>query len=208
VVDDASQDNTIKILQNLSDPRVRLYRNANNRGVIASFERAMRLAYGDILFLSDQDDLWLPGKVNTITEVFNTKTEITLVVSDAKVIDKDGIVVADSFFSQRGRFTAGIVHNLLKNKYLGCTLAFRKTMLPYILPIPQDVPMHDMWIGLINTLYGQTQYISQPLIAYRRHESNLSPSGGTPIIQKIVWRWYLVKNLFVRASGNYLNRQH
>jgi hypothetical protein len=121
---------------------------------------------------------------------------------------KDGIVVADSFFSQRGRFTAGIVHNLLKNKYLGCTLAFRKTMLPYILPIPQDVPMHDMWIGLINTLYGQTQYISQPLIAYRRHESNLSPSGGTPIIQKIVWRWYLVKNLFVRASGNYLNRQH
>ena len=200
VVDDASTDKTLKILHNFSDSRVQVYRNTKNHGVMASFERSMKLAHGDILFLSDQDDLWLPGKVNTITEAFATNPEITLVASDAKVIDKDGLVVADSFFSQRGRFSAGIVHNFFKNKYLGCTLAFRKTMLTYFLPIPRDVPMHDMWIGLINTLHGKTHYITQPLIiAYRRHGSNLSPSGGTSIFQKVVWRWRLAKNLAMHA---------
>ena len=155
VVDDASTDKTLKILHNFSDSRVQVYRNTKNHGVMASFERSMKLAHGDILFLSDQDDLWLPGKVNTITEAFATNPEITLVASDAKVIDKDGLVVADSFFSQRGRFFGrNRSHTFLKISILGCTLAFRKTMLTYFLPIPRDVPMHDMWIGLINTLHG------------------------------------------------------
>ena len=207
VVDDASQDNSLNILRNFFDARVRVYRNARNLGVMVSFEKAMRLANGDILFLSDQDDLWLPGKVYKILEAFSSNPEITLVASDAKVIDETGCVVADSFFAQRGRFSAGVVHNLLKNKFLGCTLAFRKSMLSRFLPIPKDVPMHDMWFGLINAFYGKTVYISQPLIAYRRHGKNLSPSSGTPVLQKVVWRWQLGKNLLPHTLHYFLKRR-
>lgn len=199
IVDDASQDKSAKLLSCLADSRVRVFRNDHNLGVVASFEKAMRLAQGDILFLSDQDDLWLPGKVERFIEVFSLKPDVTLVASDAQIIDGSGTVVADSFFSQRGRFTAGILHNLVKNKYHGCTLAFRRFMLDHFLPIPKDVPMHDVWIGLINDIYGKTDYIDQPLIAYRRHGKNVSPSVGAPPLQKLVWRWQLVKNLVLHV---------
>lgn len=195
VVDDASQDNSAEILRGISDSRVRVFRNDHNLGVLASFEKAMRLARGDFLFLSDQDDLWLPGKRDKILEEFSLYPSVTLVSSDAQIIDGSGIVLADSFFSQRGRFSAGVLHNLVKNKYLGCTLAFRKSMLKRFLPIPKDVPMHDMWFGLVNDIYGKTHYIDQPLIAYRRHGKNVSPAIAGPIAQRLVWRWRMVKNL-------------
>ena len=206
VVDDASQDNSAELLRDLSDARVRVHRNERNLGVLDSFERAIRLAQGDILFLSDQDDLWLPGKVEKILEAFSLNPEVTLVASDAKVIDESGCVVADSFFEQRGYFAAGVLHNLLKNKYLGCTLAFRRSMLHHFLPIPKDVPMHDMWFGLINDIYGKTYYIDQPLIAYRRHGNNVSSSVGLSVFQKLVWRWHLVKNLLLHVFHYSLNR--
>lgn len=207
VVDDASQDNSVELLSDFPDPRVRLFRNEHNLGVLASFEKAMGLAQGDILFLSDQDDLWLPGKVDKIIEVFSLNPEITLVASDAQVIDASGRLVADSFFAQRGHFAAGILHNLLKNKYLGCTLAFRRSMLDHFLPIPKDVPMHDMWFGLINDMYGKTHYIDQPLIAYRRHGNNVSPSVGASLAQKLVWRWRLIKNLLLHVIQGSLKRR-
>jgi glycosyltransferase involved in cell wall biosynthesis len=197
VVDDASQDDSAELLRSLSDSRLRVYRNESNLGVLASFEKVLKLAYGDVLFLSDQDDLWLPGKVEKIIEAFLFNPEITLVASDAQIIDKSGCVVAESFFAQRGRFSTGVLHNLIKNKYLGCTFAFRRSMLDYFLPIPKDVPMHDMWFGIINDIYGKTHYIDQPLIAYRRHASNLSPSVGASYMQRLVWRWRLMKNLIL-----------
>ena len=197
VVDDASQDNSTELLRELSDARVPVYRNERNMGVLAAFERAMSQAQGEILFLSDQDDIWLPGKVEKIIGAFSLNPEITLVASDAQVIDETGCIVADSFFEQRGPFSVGVLHNLIKNKYLGCTLAFRRSMLEYFLPIPRDVPMHDIWFGLINDISGKTHYIDQPLIAYRRHGNNVSPSVGAPILQKLVWRWRLAKNLLL-----------
>ena len=199
VVDDASHDNSLEILENISDSRLRIYRNELNLGVLASFEKALRLARGDILFLSDQDDVWLPHKAFKIIQAFSIDPKITLVVSDARIIDENGLVVADSFFSQRGRFIAGIMHNIIKNKYLGCTLAFRKAMLDYFLPIPMDVPMHDMWFGLLNDIYGKTFYIDQPLVAYRRHQNNVSPTVGASMEQKLIWRWYLIKNLLLHV---------
>jgi glycosyltransferase involved in cell wall biosynthesis len=206
VVDDASQDNSAELLRELSDARVHVYRNERNLGVLAAFERATRQAQGDILFLSDQDDIWLPGKVEKIIAAFSLNPEITLVASDAQVIDETGCVVADSFFEQRGHFSVGVLHNLIKNKYLGCTLAFRRSMLEYFLPIPRDVPMHDIWFGLINDIYGKTHFIDQPLIAYRRHENNVSPSVGASIVQKLVWRWRLAKNLLLHRIQYSLSR--
>lgn len=201
VVDDFSQDNSIDILHGFSDARVRVYRNDSNMGVFLSFEKGMRLAHGDIIFLSDQDDVWLPDKVAKIQEAFSRNPKVTLVASDAQIIDGNGCLLSDSFFATRGRFMPGVMHNLIKNKYLGCTLAFRNSMLKYFLPIPKNVPMHDMWFGLLNGIYGNTFYIDQPLIAYRRHGGNLSPLSGASasILQKLVWRWHLVGNLILRV---------
>ena len=72
-------------------------------------------------------------------------------------------------------------------------------MLDHFLPIPNDVPMHDMWFGMVNDIYGKTYYIDEPLIAYRRHGDNLSTSVGASFMQGLIWRWCLVKNLILRV---------
>lgn len=171
VADDGSTDNTIAIINAIGDPRIRWVAQGGRLGVVKNFERSISAARGEYIFLSDQDDLWLPGKVDAVLEAFSLNPGATLVASDARVIDESGSVVADSFFEQRGHFSAGVLHNLIKNKCLGCTLAFRRSMLEHFLPIPRDVPMHDMWFGMINDIYGKTHYIDRPLIAYRRHGS-------------------------------------
>lgn len=198
VVDDCSRDESVQIVSALGDPRIRLIRNDTNLGILGTFERALRESAGDILFLSDQDDIWRSDKVERVVSIFASDPAITLVASDAQVIDDVGNVTTQSFFSQRGAFSAGLVHNLVKNKYLGCTMAFRRSMLGHFLPIPPDVPMHDMWFGALNQIYGRTIFIDQPLISYRRHGSNASPSVGALPVKRAVWRWRLLKNLVAR----------
>jgi glycosyltransferase involved in cell wall biosynthesis len=200
VVDDASQDDSMRILQELREPRLSVHRNERNLGVLATFERALGLAGGDILFLSDQDDVWLSGKVAKALEAYASDPRTTMVVTDALVIDEQGRTLNQSFFSARGHFAHGLVRNFLKNKYLGCTLSFRRTMLRNFLPIPPDVPMHDIWFGLLNEIYGKTRYIDEPLIAYRRHRRNASTLVHAGPIQMLLWRCRLAKNIVRRVA--------
>src|SRR5688500_7057327 len=118
VVDDASQDDSVRILQEMREPRLSVHRNERNLGVLATFERALGLAGGDILFLSDQDDVWLSGKVAKALEVYASDPRTTMVVTDALVIDEQGRTLNQSFFSARGHFAHGLVRNFIKNKYL------------------------------------------------------------------------------------------
>jgi glycosyltransferase involved in cell wall biosynthesis len=199
-VDDGSRDDSVRILEEFEDPRLRVHRNDRNLGALRAFERTLNLARGDIVFLSDQDDLWLAGKVDRALEVFASQPGITMVASDALVIDEEGRTLSESFFSVRGRFAPGFVRNFLKNKYLGCTLSFRRAMLAKFLPIPPDAPMHDIWFGLLNELYGRTWFIDEPLIAYRRHRRNASPLVHTGPVQMLRWRYRLARNLVRRVA--------
>jgi glycosyltransferase involved in cell wall biosynthesis len=198
LVDDHSTDATLEVIEKLSDKRIKIYRNGSNEGVLRTFERAIRLASGDIIFLSDQDDIWYPEKVGRFLQVFDGQPDVTLVLSDAKVINDVDEDVAESFFEARGGFTPGLWHNIAKNKYLGCTMAFRRSMVDKFLPFPKDIPMHDMWIGCVNSLYGKSIFLDTPLMGYRRHQHNVSPARRQGFAQILVWRWQLAKNLFLR----------
>ena len=200
-VDDASLDDSDAIVAGMKDRRIRLYRNERNLGVIASIERALGFATGKVLFLSDQDDVWLPGKVEKALAVFASKPSVTMVASDAHLIDEEGRIREPSFFAARGRFAPGALHNFIKNKYLGCTLSFRREMLPIFLPIPPDVPMHDIWFGTLNAIYGETCFLDEPLVAYRRHQRNASPMHSPGLGRAARWRYRLAKNLIRRVVG-------
>jgi glycosyltransferase involved in cell wall biosynthesis len=199
VIDDASTDDTIYKIKNLKDTRVKLFQNTDNVGVIGSFERAIRLAQGELIFLSDQDDEWLPNKVNKILNAFSENHEITLCLTDANIIDGDDDVKENTYFQRRGKFERGVVSNILKNKYLGCAIAFKKSLVVDILPIPHTIPAHDMWIGLINEIYGKTFYIDEPLFHYRRHSENVSSMTHANIITMVRWRIMLVYQLAKRV---------
>lgn len=189
VVDDASTDGTVARIQALGDARVRLLRQAHNQGVRASFDRALRACRHPIVFLSDQDDVWLPGKRSAL--VAELTAGAVLALSDARVVDAEGRVVEASFMARRGGFKGSALATLVKNRYLGCTMAMRHELLDDVLPIPPAVPMHDMWIGLLGTLRGRVAYVDRPLIHYRRHSANVSPERRAGVARMMAWRWRL-----------------
>jgi glycosyltransferase involved in cell wall biosynthesis len=199
LVDDGSEDGTCDKVFALRDHRVRVIRNPKNQGVLRSFETALSCSSGEIVFLSDQDDLWLPNKVETVLEIFLHDPDLVLVASDAILIDENGTKIGDSFYAQRGRFRPGLWSNLLVGKFHGCTMAFRSTLLRSALPFPAAKEVHhDTWIGCVNALIGgKTKYISEPLVAYRRHSTNVTGRIRLSTYERLKVRSLLVMGLLV-----------
>ncbi|MFH0939739.1 MAG: glycosyltransferase family 2 protein [Planctomycetota bacterium] len=201
VVDDASSDNTADIITARNDPRIKLSRNPTNIGVLKNFENAIRRASGDLIFLSDQDDLWLEDKVSSILDAFSSNPQVTLVFGNAELMNAEGQSLGRNFWSRR--LSAGLISNLVKNQFLGCTLAFRRGLCDWALPFPVDIPMHDMWLGLVNALYGKSLYLEKPLIRYRMHPQSatygtITARGRVAFLKKAYWRYSLIKNLIAR----------
>jgi glycosyltransferase involved in cell wall biosynthesis len=176
VVDDCSADRTRDVVRGMGDSRVRLIEHAVNRGVTKTFEDALTHATGDVIFLSDQDDLWAIGKVQSILDIFQAKSDVTVVATNAALIDQSGESLGRSYYQLRGRFRSGLLSNLIRCKFLGCTMAFRSELLPKVLPFPRPFQvLHDLWIGSVNSLTrGRTFFLDQNLVLYRRHPDSVT----------------------------------
>ena len=196
VSDDKPGGMTEKIVRRIAeeDPRV-VYVQGHSKGVAANFVNAIRHCKGDKIFLCDQDDVWLPDKVQRVTEAFDAGA--TLVLHNAYVTDEELNIKETSFFALRGS-RPGFLRNLVKNSYMGCCMALDRSLLKKIMPMPKAVPMHDQWIGLIGEIYGKPVFLDVPLLYYRRHEGNVT-GGKTETRQKLQWREYLIKKLIARV---------
>jgi glycosyltransferase involved in cell wall biosynthesis len=199
VVDDASQDTSVTILEGFHDSRIRIIRQAENRGVVRTFERAIREATGEIIFLSDQDDIWHPNKIATMREAFVADPRVTLVLSNGEFINSNGMPLLKQLKDGR-RFLPGVLPNLIKNQYQGSTMAFRREILEAVLPFPDGIPMHDSWIGLVNAVIGKTAYLPDRLLFYRRHEGNVTSLRHRTIRRIVVQRWKLMRCLTLRLG--------
>lgn len=198
IVDDASSDGTWSMLQALTDPRVRTLRNRANCGVVASFERALCAARAPIVLLADQDDVWERDKRDAMLAAFDDDPSVTGVVSDATLIDADGVSIGDSFMATRGGFAGTLGATLLRSRFLGCAMGVRRSVLDLALPIPARAPMHDMWLGVIAASLGRVAYVDRPLLRYRRHDANASPARSPSPLRALRWRLDLVSALAAR----------
>jgi glycosyltransferase involved in cell wall biosynthesis len=172
VCDDGSTDGTLDLLEDFAREapfRVRIFRNERNLGVLRNFEKALSLCEGDIVFLSDQDDVWLPEKIDHVVSVFE-KTPGALAVINDKLITDENLVPTGAtmlgnirgFGSPDGNFVAG------------CCSAFRREWLEIALPIPEGAIAHDTWlVGLAHRL-GVVSISERALQYYRRHAANVS----------------------------------
>lgn len=201
VSDDISTDETLLKIQALNDSRIRILPASTKLGIVKNFERAISHARGEYIFLCDQDDIWLQNKVTRTIESLQSNI---LTVSDCKVVDMGLWEINPSFFALRNS-GPGFIKNLYKNGYLGCCMAFRKELVPYILPIPKSAPMHDMWIGLIAETVGKVNFIREPLVLYRRHGNNASPTAeksSFSLYQQIKFRVPLTCLIIIRYIRN------
>lgn len=202
VSDDGSTDGTLAFLEELAgqDLRVRII-SGPKKGIKKNFEHAVKNCRGSYIFLSDQDDLWAENKVETVLAAFK-EHRCTLVMHDAVVVNEDNTEeIMPSFFAYRGS-KSGARANIIKNTYMGCCMAFRSEILAWILPIPEEIQMHDQWIGVLNDLKGKgTCILPDRLLFYRRHEHNNSDFSHNTVP-------VMIKNriIFLRALRRQLHR--
>lgn len=191
ISDDGSTDNTLKIIKQYkkNDDRIKLF-NGPGLGVKQNFANAIDKCSGEYIFLSDQDDYWIDNKVEKVLDVFK-KNNPLLVQHDCSIVNvNDSKIIEQSYFKFR-KCGPGVIKNMYKTTYIGCCMAFNKKIKDKILPIPDDIDMHDQWIGLISDHFQKSYFLKEKLIEYRRHEGNVSDCFHHYSIPK------MIKNRFI-----------
>lgn len=205
VSDDGSKDETISILNEYNDSRIKIYLHKpcgtnSFEKVTNNFENALRYTTGDYIFLSDQDDVWKENKVSAMVEALQDNIIVQCQLEpfgamnenkyDLKIIKRDG-------------FWA----NLYNLPFVGCCMAFRKSMLDYILPFPKGIAAHDAWIGMVGVALQKYSFIDKKYQCYRLHGNNvsgISPSTNT-IWYRIMYRWKICMGIIRRFMKMGLN---
>jgi glycosyltransferase involved in cell wall biosynthesis len=182
VCDDRSKDSTCEIVREFAATApfsVRLHVNERNLGSTKNFERAITLCGGDVIALSDQDDVWVESKLRRVEERFEAEPGAGLVFTDAEVVDEHlrplGYRLWESvgFDAAHQRLVRGgrALDVLLPGwTVTGATLAFRSAYKNLVLEIPDDLALiHDGWIALMIASVAEVSFVEEPLVKYRQH---------------------------------------
>jgi glycosyltransferase involved in cell wall biosynthesis len=147
VSDDHSTDKTLDIVRQINDNRIKIFYNMKENGYTRNFENALEKVTGDIVFLSDQDDVWVDNKVQ---ECLLGLKKNDFVVHDGKIVNENLNEKYNSIFKFRN-VKSGFFINFLNIKYLGCCMVFKRNVLYKALPFPpnQYLTTHDSWLTLV-----------------------------------------------------------
>jgi glycosyltransferase involved in cell wall biosynthesis len=177
VFDDNSADGAVAAIREVmqawetrSDcPKITLALHKKHQGAASTFEDAIRSATGDIVFLSDDHDLWVAGRVHKVLDTFATQPQIKVVCTGFTSIDEN-----DRPLDEHRKSTVGASRALLHKQFLGPTMAFRSSLIEVVLPFPRKRQVkHGAWIESRNMRAGgETAYIEQPLLLHRVRGSN------------------------------------
>lgn len=194
ISDDGSSDDTLGIISDFNDSRIRVFHHTSNHGYTKNFENALMHASGEYIFLSDQDDEWLPDKVNKMIEAMKN---CDFVLSDCLTVDGNGNILDNSHI-ETFNIKSSFLSVMMRNRYLGCCMAFRRNVLLASLPFPDNsfYVEHDTWLASVATCYFRVRLLREPLIKYIRHGENTSDAGfgkGYSFSIKIKRRLYRLK---------------
>jgi len=192
-----SNDNTLNIIKNFAqnDRRIKIYINEIS-GIVANFENAIKHCHGDIIFYSDQDDVWLEKKIEKVRNEFLNKN-VSVVIHDAILTDDKLNILDNSTFRIRNTKTS-LFRNLIRLGYIGCSMAFLSKYKNIVLPIPTRKRSHDWWTGSICSMYGKMVMLKEPLILHRMHSLNSTPKKRENLFGLLQIRFLILKNLVIR----------
>ena len=217
ISDDASKDSTPQILEEYGekDSRIEIYLNKENRGVVKNIEFLLEKVEDEFYMLADQDDVWLPLKVEKSIETLK-KQNADLVFGDLEVVDEKLETLYPSFGDfmllnrKINKYIDSYKVNYLYNCVTGCTVLSKKEFIKKIIPIPTESKylIHDHWIGLIVALNGKLAYMPEKYIKYRQHGNN---QVGTNKISHRFEKLEQVRELFINVKlgvfGTYVNNK-
>jgi glycosyltransferase involved in cell wall biosynthesis len=206
VVDDCSKDATVDILKEYSlKYGLKYFVNEDNLGVNGNFEKAVSLAKGDYICISDQDDVWFKDKIEkTFLKLNEIEKDVPACVSSNVLsVDSD---LKNGVLKVKLPKDNEIKEVLYSNGSQGCTLMFNKKLKEIILPLSKYF-IYDHFIGLLSYFVGERFFISEPLMYYRHHGGNvvsgrktryhkgLSEAMAVYYILKRKERFYLLKEI-------------
>ena len=204
VVDDASTDDTVSVVSAIGDPRISLEVLDTNGGYVRAFEHAIGRARGDAIFLSDQDDEWIPGRRAVLLDALENAS---VVASNVVLLGSDRAMLSPIFrrpwllrSSQsrhwrrnRARMILGIA------PYYGCAMAMRREVLSEILPFPGFLAeSHDLWIAAVGNAARSLTHVDSPTVRRRLHDTNAS-SERPRSIRKVFRSRILVAQMLTEA---------
>lgn len=217
VSDDCSKDNTPQILKEYEqkDDRVEVYIQDENLGVVKNIEFLLKKVKNEFYMLSDQDDVWLPKKIEKSLEKLKEENA-DLVFGDLEVVDENLNTIYPSFgdFMLLNRKIKKYINsyrvNYLYNCVTGCTILSKKNTIDKIIPIPSKSKylIHDYWIGIVVALNGKMAYMTEKYIKYRQHGNN---QIGTNKISHGFRKLDEVRELFINVKlgvfGTYVENE-
>lgn len=185
--DDASTDDTLVVARNtlvqcgVADRvTLRVLRNVSPLGVTRNFEQAVRICSHDLIALCDQDDVWHPDRLARMVSQFESRPDLLLLHTDARLVDGDLKPLGSTLFhalevrkAELAAITQGEAFGVLlrRNLVTGATTMFRKTLLDAALPFASEW-VHDEWLAVVAAAIGRIDVLSEPTIDYRQHGGN------------------------------------
>jgi glycosyltransferase involved in cell wall biosynthesis len=175
IIDDFSDDKTVEIIKSIDDHRIKLHINKSNLGHVKTFEKAISFSKGNFIFLSDQDDIWTFGRYKyLLNSIINCKA--SLLISNYNNFTSDPVpynIIQMKLNQLHGLITI-IKIFLGKGNYFGCTFIFKSSSNKYLLPFSNHVFAHDLYIVLVNLIFGKVFYTNYVSVYRRLHTNNLT----------------------------------
>lgn len=203
VCDDNSTDDSLDVIVAIGDPRIRVYSNKKRLGHVKNFEKVISLARGQYILLSDQDDVWIGSRLSLFLAELARVERPVLVVGDyievtdtlAPLDSKNNKVQISGIGANRVPIALDIL--LGRSKYYGCCFAFNRALVDQILPFPAKIEAHDMWIGLVASVFHTVVAIDKVTLKRRIHGKNLTPFKRRSLYLIAKSRYTYVKELFL-----------
>jgi glycosyltransferase involved in cell wall biosynthesis len=207
IVDDYSNKETQLLLSNYNDYRIKVFFNKKNHGHVKTFEKAISYAEKTIIILSDQDDIWIPGRINTLVENL-VRPKKLLVTSNFRLINKFGSAIETSGKLVSAHTSSTYFYNIVgiilgTRTYYGCTMAFSRDILKFATPFPLGVESHDLWLALVANILGENNHIENITVSRRLHSCNVTPSKKRSFFKIIKSRFIFLYLIFIAIKRKY-----
>lgn len=174
-IDDASSDNTLEVLAQFDDGRLRVIRQEKNQGHVRTISRGLQEARGQFVARIDPDDRYRPGFLSEAIPVFERDPDVGLVYGDAALINAEGRIDCDRTDSEHGGkdFHGNeFIPLLLKNFVCAPTVIARREAWLETLPVPADLAFSDWYFNLMIARRYKFHFVSRVLADYRVHAAN------------------------------------
>lgn len=197
VVDDASTDDTLAVLRAVGDARIGVHLNSRNLGYVQTFGRALSLARHEVVFLCDQDDVWLPGRVQRMLGAM-ADSGACVVASNSAYVDSDGSAILHPCHRLKAADSTHHLANIAgifagRRGYFGCAMAARRAVLAVALPMPPYVESHDLWLAKVGNAAGSMVHLEDNTLARRIHATNVTDPN------RPLWRKLWSRIVFLRS---------